>query len=176
MTRPLAPLLLCLGLCAAAATPAAEPAAPASEAATAAQLTATVTALDNALFSAFNGCDLRALGDFVSDDLEFYHDKDGLSRGRAVFLAAIKNNICGKVRRELVPGSLEVYPINHYGAMEMGAHMFCDPRQVQRCDPAKSGIARFVMLWQNEAGSWKLTRVISFDHLSDWQRPPAKAH
>ena len=172
MSRQPAPLFLFLVLCAASALLQQNRA----EAATAAQLTATVTGRDAALFAAFNSCDLKALGDIVADDLEFYHDKDGLSRGRAVFLAAIKKTICGKVRREIVPGSLEVYPLNHYGAVEMGPHVFRDPRQVEHCDPARSGTARFVMLWQEEGGTWKLTRVISFDHLSDWQRPGPKAH
>jgi hypothetical protein len=30
----------------------------------------------------------------------------------------------------------------------------------------KSGAAKFVMLWQNQGGTWKITRVISFDHVS----------
>jgi hypothetical protein len=48
------------------------------------------------LFDAYNQCDLTTLGAMVSDDLEFYHDQAGLSVGRAPFLAAIKENICGK--------------------------------------------------------------------------------
>src|SRR5690242_11530344 len=66
-----------------------------------------VTALDKAPFDAYNGCDLEMLGRMVSDDLEFYHDHDGLSVGRQVFLDSNQKNICGKVRRELVPGTLE---------------------------------------------------------------------
>jgi hypothetical protein len=58
----------------------------------------------------------------------------------------------------------------------MGAHVFCDPRQGARCDPAKSGIARFVMLWRQEGGTWQLTRVISYDHQSDRQRANSARH
>jgi hypothetical protein len=27
------------------------------------------------------------------------------------------------------------------------------------------------MLWQKQGDQYRLTRVISYDHLSDWQRP-----
>ncbi len=63
----------------------------------------------------------------VVDDLEFYHDKSGLMVGKQPFLVAIKNNICGKVTRELVKGSLEVYPLKGYGAVEIGVHRFHHP-------------------------------------------------
>ena len=129
-----------------------------------------VKALDAKAFDAYNSCDLATLADMVDDNLEFYHDKTGLSRGRAAFIAAIRNNICGKVHRDLVAGSLEVYPLHGYGAVEIGAHVFCDPRQTAVCDAARSGVAKFVMLWQNAGGTWTLTRVISYDHVSDWQR------
>jgi opacity protein-like surface antigen len=140
----------------------------------AANLSEVVRGLDTKLFDAYNRCDLDTLGTMVADDLEFYHDQTGLSTGKAVFVAAIKNNVCGKVRRDLVPGTLEVYPIKHYGAVEIGEHVFCDPRQVQVCNPAAAGIAKFVNLWREQNGTWQLTRVISFDHVNDWQRPKAK--
>ena len=47
----------------------------------------------------------------LADDLEFYHDQGGLTRGNQTVGEQIKKNICGKVRRELVPGTLEVYPM-----------------------------------------------------------------
>jgi hypothetical protein len=96
----------------------------------------------------------------VSDDLEFYHDQTGLSAGKAPFLAAIKQNICGKVQRELLPQTLEVYPLKGYGAVEIGIHRFHHPGHPK--DGA--GDARFVMLWQEKDGTWKVTRVISYDH------------
>ena len=152
------------------AAPLAQADVPPAKEPSAAELARTVAALDTRLFEAYNHCDLDTLGAIVAEDLEFYHDKTGLSRGRAAFVEAIKNNICGKVHRDLVPGSLEVYPLHTYGAVEIGSHVFCDPRQTAKCDPAKSGAAKFVMLWQNAGGTWKLTRVISYDHVSDWER------
>ena len=120
----------------------------------------TIQALDSKLFGAYNHCDLATLGAMVSDDLEFYHDQTGLSVGRDLFLNAIKQNICGKVERSLVPGSLEVYPLNGYGAVEIGVHRFRHPAHPD--DTA--GEAKFITLWQNKNGSWKVTRAISYDH------------
>ena len=123
----------------------------------------TIQSLDTQLFDAYNHCDLDKLGSLLADDLEFYHDKTGLSRGRPALVEAIKNNICGKVTRELVPGTLEVYPITDYGAVEIGVHRFHHPGH----ETTESvGEAKFIQLWQKEKkdGSWKLTRVISFDH------------
>jgi len=123
----------------------------------------TVQALDTQLFDAYNHCDVEKLSTLVADDLEFYHDKTGLSVGKTKFLADYKLYICGKVQRSLVASSLEVYPLNGYGAVEMGVHRFHHPDQPVG-DVA--GEAKFVMLWQNQNGTWKLTRVISYDHES----------
>lgn len=121
----------------------------------------TVAGLDTALFDAYNTCDLAKLGSMVSDDLEFYHDKTGLSVGKPKFLADIKQYICGKVRRDLVPGTLEVYPLAGYGAVEIGRHRFHHPGHD---DTEGVGEAKFVTIWQNTNGAWKITRVISYDH------------
>jgi hypothetical protein len=120
----------------------------------------TVQSLDAKLFDAYNHCDLTTLGAMVSDDLEFYHDHSGLSVGKAPFLAAIKQNICEKVQRELLVDTLEVYPLKDYGAVEIGTHQFHQPKRPEE----GVGDAKFVMLWQNKDGVWKLTRVISYDH------------
>ena len=87
----------------------------------------TIQSLDTKLFDAYNHCDLTTLASLVSENLEFYHDKTGLARGRHSFIDSIKNNICGKVTRELVPGTLQVYPLAHYGAVEIGTHRFHHP-------------------------------------------------
>lgn len=121
----------------------------------------TISLQDMALFDAYNRCDLEKLGLMVTDDLEFYHDKTGLAVGKQSFLDSIKKNICGKVTRELVPGTLEVYPLAEYGAVELGVHRFHHPGEQ---DHGVTGEAKFVMLWQNKNNRWKITRVISYDH------------
>lgn len=126
-----------------------------------AELTRAITTLDKQLFDAYNMCDLEKMKSFVAEDLEFYHDKTGLAVGRQVFLDAIQKNICGKVQRELVAGSLEVYPLKGYGAVEIGVHRFLHP---WKQDHGVVGEVKFVQLWQYKDGAWKITRVISFDH------------
>jgi uncharacterized protein DUF4440 len=135
----------------------------------------TVSGLDTALFNAYNHCELEKLGAMAADDLEFYHDQTGLSVGKQSLIDGVKNNICGKVQRELVPGSLEVYPLKGYGAVEIGVHRFHHPGQTE---PDTVGEAKFVMIWQLKDGIWKLTRVISFNHFalpsSNDPKPAAK--
>ena len=121
----------------------------------------TVASLDGALFDAFNRCDLEKFGTFFIDDVEFYEDQGGVTLGRQSLTESVKTNICGKVRRELVPGTLQVYPMHGYGAIEMGIHRFHHPK-AEATEPV--GEARFVHLWQNKDGAWKITRVLSYDH------------
>ncbi|MGH9734089.1 MAG: nuclear transport factor 2 family protein [Candidatus Acidiferrales bacterium] len=119
----------------------------------------TVQSLDTKFFEAYNTCDLTTISSMVAENLEFYHDVTGFSAGRQSLLDALKENICGKVTRKLVPGTLEVYPIAHYGAVEIGVHRFYHPD-----DPKNIGEAKFITLWQDEDGVWKITHAISFDH------------
>jgi hypothetical protein len=54
-----------------------------------------------------------------------------------------------------------MYPIGDYGAVEIGVHRFHHPGH----ETAESvGEAKFNDLWQKKDGTWKVTRVISFDH------------
>lgn len=121
----------------------------------------TIEAIDARFFAAYNRCDLPTISSLVAEDLEFYHDKTGLARGRQSLVEGIKNNICGKVLRELVPGTLQVYPIANYGAVEIGVHRFRHPG---RDDDV--GEAQFITLWEKKNDRWQITRVISFDHHS----------
>ena len=134
-----------------------------------------VKALDKQLFDAYNTCDLKTLATLVDDNLEFYHDKGGLMTGKGPFLDAIQKNICHKVERQLVADSFEVYPLETYGAIELGDHTFCNKAETPVCKDETNGIGKFFMLWQKTGETWKLKRVISYDHLSDWQRKPKPA-
>ena len=92
-----------------------------------------IAAVDLKLFTAvFGTCDIPTLATLVADDFEFYHDKDGLSStSGAHFVKAIegtcerqKTGVDYRARREIVPGSMKVYPLNNYGAIEVGEHRF----------------------------------------------------
>jgi ketosteroid isomerase-like protein len=124
-------------------------------------LVGTIAGLDTALFNAFNSCDLKTLGNLVTEDLEFFHDVDGLSVGKQAFLDSTRQNICGKMRRDLVPGTLEVYPLGEYGALEIGVHRFHHPG---RDDTEPVGEARFVIIRQRSDSAWKMARTISYAH------------
>jgi hypothetical protein len=124
------------------------------------QLFTTVAALDTKLFDAYNHCDLATMSSLVAEDLEFYHDKTGLSVGRQTFIDAIKNNICGKTQRTLVPGTLEVYPLANYGAVEIGVHRFTHPSNPE----IGVGEGKFITVWRFKDGAWQMTRAISYDH------------
>jgi len=129
-------------------------------------LTQTITALDAEVFDAYNKCDLAKFASYFSEDLEFYHDQGGLSVGRQATVDAVKNNVCGKTHRTLVSGTLAVYPLKGYGAVETGIHLFCSPevaKKTGKCGDG-SGVARFTHLWHNKDGVWRITRVISYDH------------
>jgi hypothetical protein len=93
---------------------------------------------------------LATISSLVAEDLEFYHDKTGLARGRQSLVDGIKNNICGKVTGELVPGTLQVDPIANYGAVEIGVHRFH-----HLGDDSNVGEAQFVTPWQHKDGGWQ---------------------
>jgi hypothetical protein len=122
-----------------------------------------IASLDAQLFDAYNRCDLVKFRALLADDIEFYHDLGGLMIGGDNVTDAVKKNICGKVTRELVPGTLEVYPIKDYGAVEIGIHRFHHPGHD---DTEGVGEAKFVHVWQNRNGVWKVTRVLSVGHHS----------
>lgn len=126
------------------------------------ELSRTLASLDAALFDSFNRCDLEKFASFFAEGVEFYHDKGGLTLSRKSLVESIKNNICGKVRREAAAGSFETHPIPGYGAVQMGVHRFYESNA--RAGAAPVGVAKFIHLWQHADGAWKITRVISYDH------------
>lgn len=126
----------------------------------------TIAAQDQAMFGAYNACDLDTFREYIDENIEFYQDNDDVTTSRAALEVAFKHH-CGpgdvaRQRRELVPGTLEVHPIQGYGAVEMGAHRFCEVDSDGR--PRKCATPRFVHLWHNDDGHWRITRVISYGH------------
>jgi hypothetical protein len=118
----------------------------------------SIVAVDSIFFDAYNNCKLDRLDSLISTDLEFYHDKGGLSTSKREIMEALKKNICGKVTRELLRGSIEVYEIKDYGAVEMGFHGFHNNQEKEN---GPTHFSKFVQIWHKENNQWKLTRVIS---------------
>jgi hypothetical protein len=135
------------------------------------ELVATLTARDAELFAAFfDRCDPVAVRAMLTDDMEFFHDKGGLISTTGDAFAADLKGHCERLktgedfasRREIVPGSVSTFVINNYGAMTMGAHRF------YKLTPGKpeemTEVGKFIIIWKNDGGVWKLARVVSYDH------------
>ena len=109
------------------------------------ELNKVVASLDAALFDSYNRCDLEKFAAFFANDVEFYHDQGGVTLGKGDLTDSVKKNICGKVMRELVPGTLQVYPMKDFGAVEMGVHRF---HHSGHDDTQPVGEGKFIHLWQ----------------------------
>lgn len=122
-----------------------------------------VSSLDAAAFDAFNHCSdpaqLEKHASYFAEDVEFYHDTGGVTWSRDEMLTNTRNNVCGRFRRELVPGTIKVFPVKDFGAIEQGSHRFC------QFDSGKcEGLADFTIIWREQAGVWRITRVLSYGH------------
>jgi len=117
--------------------------------------------MDSVLFNAFNSRDMELFKTLFTTDLEFYHDKGGLTDYNYT-IQSLKNTAAQNngLRRELVKGSLEVYPVKDYGAIQIGTHTFCHPENGKM----DCGTFKFVHVWKKINSEWKITRVISYDH------------
>ena len=125
---------------------------------------------DSQNWNSYNRCDMVSFRQYISDDVEFYHDKGGITRGAAALVASVENNLCKKpgfhLRRAVVTGSLAIYPLEQngatYGAVVSGQHDFFITENGK--PEFNSGRARFTHLWILKNGAWKMTRILSYDH------------
>ncbi len=125
---------------------------------------------DSLFWQAYNNCDVPGMGRYFTDDVEFYHDKGGITNGKAALLANSKKNLCSnagyKLRREAIPATVKVFPMAGngaiYGALISGEHLFyiTDGGKPEYLD----GHALFTQLWTLNNGEWKMSRILSFDH------------
>lgn len=133
-------------------------------------LQATIAGLDAALFDAFNRCadpaQLAVHAGYFDPAVEFYHDTGGVTWNREDMLANTRRYACGHYIRQLVPGSLRVYPVKDFGAIAQGEHRFCQT-DGSHCD----GLADFTMLWRLRDGRWQVTRVLSYGHRAATDQP-----
>ena len=117
--------------------------------------------LDSSLFEAYNSKNLDLMKTYFTKDLEWYQDNGGLLDFEKVFsnFQSIFNRDYD-LKRNLIKESLEVHPIEGYGAIEIGKH------QLKHIENGKLeiGTFKFLMIWKNDNGNWKISRVISYDH------------
>jgi hypothetical protein len=130
-----------------------------------------IAARDAELFDVvFTRCDPARLRALLTDDVEFYHDKDGFVYRSADQFVADHQKQCTdrrkpdgwRSRRELVAGTMIVDPVPGYGAMEAGEHVFYERRG--NGPERLAGRAKFAMVWKKTADGWRLSRVLSFAH------------
>jgi hypothetical protein len=134
------------------------------------KLTTTILYKDSLFWTAYNNCDTEKFGQFFTDDVEFYHDKGGITDGLKSLAESFKNNLCSnenfRLRREGIEGTMKVFPLHKsdtiYGAILSGEHVFyiLEKGKKERLD----GKARFTHLWLLNNGVWKMSRVLSYDH------------
>lgn len=120
-----------------------------------------ITNLDSILFDAFNNQRMDIFKPMFTNDLEWFQDNEGLISYETVFKNfgnSFKKEF--KLSRKLVPGSLEVYPLKDYGAMEIGLHQF---RHIEN-GKEEVGTFKFLMIWKQEKDIWKISRVVSYNH------------
>ena len=120
-----------------------------------------VVNLDSSLFAAYNSKNLNLMKTYFTKDLEWYQDNGGLIDFEKVFsnFQSIFNRDYD-LKRNLIRESLEVHPIEGYGAIEIGKHQF---KHIEN-GKLEIGTFKFVMIWKNDNGNWKISRVISYDH------------
>ena len=135
-----------------------------------ANLQRTIYEKDSLFWKAYNDCDIAVFRKYVSDDVEFYHDKGGITSGIEALAASVENNLCKKpgfrLRRAVVPGTLQIYPLEKngsvYGAVVSGDHDFFISENGKA--EFHSGRAKFTHLWMLGKNEWKMKRIISYDH------------
>lgn len=116
-----------------------------------------IDSMDKVFFDAYNSCNIEKQESIYSDSIEFFHDKNGLINSKSEIIQGTRNNICGKVTRYIIPGSIEVYPINNYGAVEIGFHRFYNNQEPD----AESKQSKFIIIWKKEDVNWRITKVVS---------------
>ena len=134
------------------------------------KLTATILHLDSLFWKTYNECNTESSGQYLTDDVKFYHDKGGITNGKNALVASIKNNLCGnqnqRVRREAVDGTVKVFPLRNgdsiYGAIISGEHYFY---VTEKSKPEKrEGLAKFTQIWLLQNNEWKMSDILSYDH------------
>jgi CubicO group peptidase (beta-lactamase class C family) len=122
-----------------------------------------ILAADRQLFNAYNSCNIADFSRSLAPNLEFFHDKTGLTdHGWNVSALEKRCRETTKYRRTLDEQSVEIFPVPGYGAMEIGIHRFYERRP--DAPEALDATPKFANVWKNTPNGWKLARVLSYGH------------
>lgn len=135
------------------------------------ELYKTILSKDSLLFNiGFNTCNINQFESLLSEEFEFFHDKDSISNKKK-FLADFRSGLCKspttyQSRRELLPASTQIFPLYKkgklYGAIQTGMHQFYETIVNQK--EAFASSARFTHVWLLKNEIWKLNKSLSYDH------------
>jgi hypothetical protein len=134
---------------------------------TSGELYKNIAEIDSLYFTAQNDCNLEKYKSFLDADFEFYHDKAGMTKSRESEMEGMQI-FCGEqhqrqpLRRELIKGTLKVYPLDNFGALETCEHVFY--LQIKGGQEKLVAKAKFTCIWKLEDSTWKISRIISYDH------------
>lgn len=120
----------------------------------------TLIALDTEISDAYNTCSLNRLRSHFSPLAELYFADRGRSTRVGELVDDARRNVCGKLRRETVPATVETHAVPDYGAIQVGEQRFC------RVDkPQCQGIAsKFLVLWRFRDGEWRIARMVRYGY------------
>ncbi len=125
---------------------------------------------DSIMFElSYNQLNTSILEELATDDIEFYHDQGGATYTKEGFINGMKSlgNLSYKARRELIEGSMEVFPMYKngvlYAAILKGEHNFYAKEQNDKPEYFTSS-AKYTTLWILIEDEWKMSRIYSYDH------------
>jgi hypothetical protein len=130
----------------------------------------TIMEKDSLFWTGYNTCNYDRIGEYIADDIEFYHDKGGITLGKSSLVDSIRKNLCIKsnfrTRREADPKTVKIYLLKNsnviYGAIISGEHYFFN--SYDNKPEKREGIAKFMNMWIFKDNVWKMSRILSYDH------------
>ncbi|WP_295652980.1 nuclear transport factor 2 family protein [uncultured Mucilaginibacter sp.] len=120
-----------------------------------------IARLDSLQFAAFNARQLDQLMNYFDPSLELYQDNTGVrnfDETKKAFGGVFKMGYV--LTRKLIAGTMEVYPIKDYGAIETGQHTFSHIENGK----LQTGTFKFMQIWQKKNGVWRVTREVTYGH------------
>ena len=133
---------------------------------TSGQLYNEIAHIDSLLFDGFNSRSIDKMKIYFDPTLELYQDNIGV-RNYKQTVDAFGNLFKQEyvLTRKLVPGSMEVYPIKGFGAIQTGMHNFSHREDGQLI----VATFKFMNIWHKTGNDWKITRLVTYDHPEDWK-------
>jgi ketosteroid isomerase-like protein len=118
--------------------------------------------------TAYTKCDLDTFVSMHAPDVELYHGEVGWLMGRDAARNILAQGVCAMLKKgiqfrfEVIPGSVVVHPIPHFGAVAFQTVVFWQRRTGE--PETKVGTHKEVTVWEQRDGKWMLARHIAYAH------------